>query len=173
MDPTSAVVDRTSSSQVKIALFRSLFRGRCGRLPAPIREPEDRQVGLRASLRERVGSGASAKSPGSSAPSVPHRRFLPVTDDVIRWHLSGQDRRRRAFVAGVYPLLLDETCFFLAADFDKTGWQEDALAFWTPVVACDLPAALERSRSGRGGHVWLFFDEAFRPRWRGVWARTC
>jgi superfamily II DNA or RNA helicase/very-short-patch-repair endonuclease len=83
-----------------------------------------------------------------------------VTDEVIRWHLSGRDDRERPFVAGVYPLLLDETCFFLAVDFDKTGWQHDATAVLQGCRRLGLSAALERSRSGRGGHVWLFFDEA-------------
>ena len=67
---------------------------------------------------------------------------------------------RRPFVAGVYPLLEDETCFFLAVDFDKSGWQDDAAAFVRACRRLHLPAALERSRSGQGGHVWLFFETA-------------
>ena len=63
-------------------------------------------------------------------------------------------------MAGVYPMLLDETCFFLAVDFDKSGWLEDSTAFMETCRRMDLSAALERSRSGRGGHVWLFFEEA-------------
>jgi hypothetical protein len=58
----------------------------------------------------------------------PRRRFLPVTDDLIRWHLSGHDDARQPFVVGVYPLGLDETCFFLAVDFDKANCREDANA---------------------------------------------
>ena len=61
---------------------------------------------------------------------------------------------------GVYPMLLDETCFFLAADFDKAAWQEDAAAFLETCHQKNLPAALERSRSGHGGHLWFFFEEA-------------
>ncbi len=61
---------------------------------------------------------------------------------------------------GIYPMMLDETCFFLATDFDKASWQEDALAFLKTCHQMDLPAALERSRSGKGAHVWLFFSEA-------------
>jgi superfamily II DNA or RNA helicase/very-short-patch-repair endonuclease len=61
---------------------------------------------------------------------------------------------------GVYPMLLDETCFFLAADFDKTTWQDDVAAFLETCRQMNLPAALERSRSGRGGHIWFFFNEA-------------
>ncbi|HVS66404.1 MAG TPA: DEAD/DEAH box helicase family protein [Thermoanaerobaculia bacterium] len=79
---------------------------------------------------------------------------------MIHWHLSGQDPVGQPFVAGVYPLLLDETCYFLALDFDKSSWQEDALAFLRACRQLELPTALERSRSGRGAHLWLFFEEA-------------
>jgi superfamily II DNA or RNA helicase len=60
----------------------------------------------------------------------------------------------------VYPLMCDETCWFLAADFDKTGWQDDARAFLDICREWGVEAAMERSRSGRGGHVWIFFDQA-------------
>ena len=53
----------------------------------------------------------------------------------------------------------DETCWFLAIDFDKQFWQRDALAFLKTCAEKDVPAALERSRSGNGGHVWIFFSE--------------
>ena len=82
-----------------------------------------------------------------------------MTDEVIRWHLSGFDPTGQPFVAGIYPMLQDETCFFLAVDFDKEGWREDAGAFRETCRAMDIPAVLERSRSGHGGHVWLFFEE--------------
>ena len=61
---------------------------------------------------------------------------------------------------GVYPLLRDESCFFLAADFDKADWQDDAQAVLETCGRLNLPAALERSRSGNGGHIWLFFERA-------------
>jgi len=60
----------------------------------------------------------------------------------------------------VYALLPDETCHCLAIDFDEAGWQEEVPAFLAACRRFDLPAALERSRSGRGGHVWIFFDQA-------------
>jgi hypothetical protein len=56
-------------------------------------------------------------------------------------------------------MLADETCWFLAADFDKAAWRDDAAAFLAACEARGVPAALERSRSGRGGHVWIFFAE--------------
>lgn len=83
-----------------------------------------------------------------------------MTDRLIRWHLSGQDSSRQPFVMGVYPMLLDECCHFLAIDLDGEGWQDDARALSNVVRALDLPVALERSRSGNGGHIWFFFEQA-------------
>jgi hypothetical protein len=82
------------------------------------------------------------------------RKFRPLTDEVVRGHLVGDH------TIGVYPLLQDETCWFLAVDFDKKTWQRDATAFLTVCCELNVPAALERSRSGNGGHVWIFFDQA-------------
>jgi hypothetical protein len=159
MDPTSAVVDRTSSSQVKIALFRSLFRGRADVYPRRFESRKTGRSGYAPACANEWIKGVCEK-PRIKCADCPNRRFLQVTDDVIRWHLSGQDADGQPFVAGVYPLLLDETCFFLAVDFDKTGWQEDALAFMDACRRLRLPTVLERSRSGQGGHVWMFFDDA-------------
>jgi hypothetical protein len=56
-------------------------------------------------------------------------------------------------------MLPDETCWFLAADFDKAAWLEDARAFLETCKTYQAPAALERSRSGNGGHCWICFSE--------------
>ena len=61
---------------------------------------------------------------------------------------------------GLYSLHQDETCWVLAVNFDKKTWQQDAAAFLTARRELDVPAALERSRSGNGGHVWIFFEHA-------------
>jgi len=97
---------------------------------------------------------------GIKCTDCPNRRFFQITDEVIGWHLSGRDARGLDFVMGVYAMLQDETCFFLAADFDDENWQQDAAAFLETCQRLDVPAVLERSRSGNGGHVWFFFEEA-------------
>ena len=84
------------------------------------------------------------------------RQFLPVTGDVIRRHLTGADDAGEPFTMGVYPMLLDETCHLLAVDFDGKTWGDDASAYLSTCTRRGVPAALERSRSGNGGHVWLF-----------------
>ena len=71
----------------------------------------------------------------------------------------GRDRAGKSFVMGIYPMLPDETCWFLAVDFDGKNWQEDTRAFLDSCRQFDVPACLERSRSGNGGHVWIFFDQ--------------
>jgi superfamily II DNA or RNA helicase len=153
------VVDRRSSSDTKIALFRSVFRGRADVYPRRFESRKTGRAGYAPACANEWVRGICEK-PHIKCAECPHRRFLPVTDTVIRWHLSGVDDAGEPFVAGVYPLLLDDTCFFIAADFDKTGWEEDARAFMGACRRLDLPVALERSRSGRGAHAWLFFDEA-------------
>jgi hypothetical protein len=158
MDLISGSVDQRSSSEAKIALFRSLFRGRDDVYPRRFESRKTGKAGYAPACANEWVRGVCEK-PRIKCAEYPNRRFVPVTDDVIRWHLSGSDAEGQPFVAGVYPLLQDETCFFLAVDFDKAGWRDDAAAFLATCRDLNLPAALERSRSGRGAHVWLFFDE--------------
>src|SRR5438034_558135 len=159
VDRSPGQVHQLSSSDEKIALFRSLFRGREDVYPRRFESRKTGKSGYAPACANEWVRGICEK-PRIKCAECPNRRFLSVTDDVIRWHLLGVDDSRQPFVAGVYPMLQDETCFFLAVDFDKEGWREDAKAFLETCRGMDIPAALERSRSGRGGHVWLFFEDA-------------
>ena len=134
----------------KIALFRSLFRGRddvyavrwegpsgkCGYSPASIHDWDALRSVAKADWKKR---------------DKETRELLPLTDEAIHNHLSGK------VTIGVYPLLPDETCWFTAVDFDQTTWRQDAAAFIESCEEWEVPAALERSRSGDGAHVWVFF----------------
>ena len=152
-------VTHDASPAAKIELFRSLFRGRTDVYPRRFVSRKTGRAGYAPACANEWVRGVCEK-PRIKCAECPHRRLLPATDDVIRAHLSGRDEQGREFVIGVYPMLLDETCFFLAADFDREHWQEDAGAFLETCRRLGLPAVLERSRSGNGGHVWLFFEEA-------------
>jgi superfamily II DNA or RNA helicase/very-short-patch-repair endonuclease len=143
----------------KIALFRSLFRGREDVYPRRFESKKTGRAGYAPACGNEWVRGICEK-PRIKCGDCPHRAFLSVTDEVIRWHLSGKDKSGQDFVAGVYPMLADETCYFLAMDFDKESWPEDVLAVMEACRRLEIPAALERSRSGNGGHVWLFFTEA-------------
>ncbi|MBI3838853.1 MAG: DEAD/DEAH box helicase family protein [Planctomycetia bacterium] len=159
MASTTTALDRLSPPETKVALFRSLFQGRNDVYPRRFENHRTGKSGYAPACGNEWARGVCEK-PRIKCAACSHQRFLPVTDDVIRWHLSGRDDTGRDFAMGVYPMLLDETCFFLAADLDKTHWQEDAQAILETCHQMNLPAALERSRSGNGGHIWLFFEEA-------------
>jgi len=153
------VVTNDSSPSVKIGLFRSLFRGRTDVYPLRFESRKTGKAGYSPACANEWIRGVCEK-PRIKCADCANRRFLPVTDDVIRWHLSGHTDQGGSFVAGVYPMLLDEACYFLAADFDGEKWQDDAGAFMEVCRELSVPAALERSRSGDGAHVWIFFEEA-------------
>lgn len=142
----SPAIHVKSGTEEKIRLFRSLFRGR-----------EDVYA-----LRWEGKNGKSGYSPAciknpaifyaSKAEAKAQRQLLPLTDQVVRSHLSGQ------CIIGIYPLLQDERCWFLAADFDKATWRDDVAAYLNTCLQWAIPAYLERSRSGQGAHVWIFFE---------------
>lgn len=158
-DGPSGQVTHLSSSAAKIALFRSLFRGREDVYPRRFESRKTGRAGYQPACGNEWVRGVCEK-PRIKCMECPNQRFLPVVEDVIRWHLSGRDSEGRDFVMGVYPMLQDETCNFLAVDFDKGQWLEDAAAYVETCRQFHLPVALERSRSGNGGHVWFFFGEA-------------
>ena len=161
LNDNQTTVTNQSSQDEKIALFRSLFRGREDMYPRRFESVKTGKKGYQPVCRNEWVSGICEK-PRIRCEDCGRREFLPVTDQVVRNHLQGfdpQDRSARDFTMGVYPMSLDETCWFLAVDFDKTSWQEDAHAFLETCSSGNIPAVLERSRSGNGGHIWMFFAE--------------
>ncbi len=157
--PSLTSIHDRSPVAAKIALFRSLFRGRDDVYPRRFESKKSGRTGYAPACGNEWVRGICEK-PRIKCCDCPHRAFLPITDEIIRWHLSGKDSAGQDFVAGIYPMLVDETCYFLAMDFDKESWHEDVLAVMETCRLLHIPAALERSRSGNGGHVWLFFTEA-------------
>ena len=153
------LVHHGSPPEKKIALFRSLFRGRDDVYPRRFESRRSGKSGYSPACANEWARGLCEK-PKVKCTVCPHRQFLPVTDTVVRWHLSGCDEEGQDFVMGLYPMLQDETCFFLAADIDKTHWREDVSAVLETCHREGLPAILEQSRSGNGGHIWFFFEEA-------------
>jgi hypothetical protein len=153
------LVNLLSPPGEKIALFRSLFRGRSDVYPRRFDNPRTGKSGYSPACGNEWVRGVCEK-PRIRCSDCPNQKWLPVTDEVVRWHLAGEDSGGKPFVMGVYPMLLDETCFFLAADFDGPEWREDARAFLETCCIRDIPAVLERSRSGDGAHIWMFFETA-------------
>ncbi|MBI5443027.1 MAG: DEAD/DEAH box helicase family protein, partial [Deltaproteobacteria bacterium] len=152
------LIHNHSSPGAKIALFRSLFRGREDVYPRRFESRKTGKSGYQPACVNEWIRGLCDKR-AARCSECPNRRFRSVTDEVVRWHLSGQDDAGSSFVMGIYPMLQDERCLLLAADFDKESWHEDTAAFLETCKRLGLPAALERSRSGNGGHIWMFFEE--------------
>jgi hypothetical protein len=150
------------SNSEKIALFRSLFRGRDDVFPRRWENSKTGKSGYAPACHNEWIRDICEK-PRIKCSNCPNQAFVPVSEEIVRSHLQGRDvanlGKPEPFVAGVYPLMADETCWFLAADFDKQFWQRDALSFLATCREKGVPAALERSRSGNGGHVWIFFSE--------------
>ena len=138
------------TSSEKVALFRSLFRGRQDVYPKFWTNTKTGRKGYAPACANEWVRDVCEK-PRVKCGECPNQAFLAVEDRVILDHLQGRH------VVGVYPLLTDET-WFLAADFDKASWSDDVGAFMETCRTLGLPAAVERSRSGNGAHVWLFFS---------------
>jgi hypothetical protein len=151
--PTStpeAAVRQDSSTSDKVALFRSLFRGREDIYPIRWESKTGRTGYSPACANEWVP--VVCEKPRIKCADCPNRAFLAVSDDAIYEHLSG----RRTL--GVYPILHGDTAWFVAADFDGSSWKDDAKAYLTSCRQLEIPAYAEISRSGEGCHVWTFFD---------------
>lgn len=159
MNSLDSSVNRLSPPDCKIALFRSLFRGRDDIYPRRFESRKTGKSGYQPACANEWVRGLCDKRAVKCA-ECPNRRFLAITDETIRHHLSGKDESGHDFVMGLYPMLRDETCYFLAADFDKKSWFDDVRAVRETCLQLGLCPALERSRSGNGGHLWLFFDTA-------------
>ncbi len=156
----NASVNNQSLQEEKIRLFCSLFKGREDVFPRRFENSKTGKYGYAPVCHNEWKAGVCQK-PKIACQECNSRAFVPVTDEIIRNHLRGkdiQDRVGKDFTIGVYPLLNDETCWFLAVDFDKSTWADDAKAFLETCASYQVPAALERSRSGNGGHVWIFFE---------------
>lgn len=138
------------SANEKVALFRRLFRGRTDVYPIRWESKTSGKSGYAPACANEWRAGVCEK-PRIKCGDCRHRLLLPLTDTVIYGHLAGKH------VAGVYPLLEDDSCHFLAVDFDEAEWQEDARAFIRSCYELGVPAALEISRSGQGAHAWVFF----------------
>lgn len=134
-----SAIDRTSDSLEKIRLFMSLFKGR------------DDVYAKRWENKDKGTSGYSPVclnqwQPGMCGkPKIPcskckNRLYAPLDENVIEDHLKAK------IVAGIYPMLPDETCHFLAMDFDEAGWQKDVSVVRKACTAFNIPLAVERSR---------------------------
>lgn len=137
----------------QINIFHALFRGREDVFA--VRWEKSGKAGYMPSYLYDLYHYRSHKMNGGTFANYPHKTYLPLTDYEIQKHLNGIQQ------IGVYPLLQDNASWFLVADFDKQNWKEEAVAFLNACKEKNIPTYLERSRSGNGGHIWIFFDKPY------------
>ncbi len=134
----------------KVALFRRLFRGRTDVYPVRWESKTTGKTGYSPACANEWLAGICEK-PRIKCGDCSKRLLIPLSDSVIYDHLAGEH------TVGAYPLLEDDSCYFLAVDFDEAEWRDDARAFIQSCEELGVPAALEISRSGNGAHAWVFF----------------
>lgn len=149
-EPTPATPRASLSTAEKVALFRRLFRGRTDVYPVRWEGKTSGKSGYAPACANEWQAGICEK-PRIKCGDCGHRLLVPLSDSVIYDHLAGKQ------TVGVYPLLEDDSCYFLAVDFDEADWQQDAQAFMQSCDELGVPAAMEISRSGQGAHAWIFF----------------
>ena len=148
--PASMPESSRLSTDEKVALFRRLFRGRTDVYPIRWESKTSAKSGYSPACANEWRTGVCEK-PRIKCGDCSNRMLIPLSDPVIFDHLAGEH------TVGVYPLLEDDTCYFLAIDFDEAEWRDDARAFVQSCCELGVPAALEISRSGKGAHAWVFF----------------
>lgn len=152
LPPSSRVKSEVPDTPAdKVKLFRSLFRGRADIFPTRFVSKKTGNPGYAPACTNKWEPRLCALKAGGKCGDCVNQAFVAVDDQVVMDHLRGRH------VIGCYPLLEDETCWFLAVDFDKSSWKEDITAFSETSRSLDVPAAIERSRSGNGAHAWFFF----------------
>ncbi|MEE1046141.1 MAG: DEAD/DEAH box helicase family protein [Clostridia bacterium] len=149
-------INKYSSATEKILLYRSLFCGREDVFARRWYSKTTEKSGYQPVCENEWADGLCDKRKYKCS-VCPNRKLSPITDEDIYKHLEGKDYYGRD-VIGIYPMLIDETCHFLCADFDDREYEKDVLAFCEICDELNISAHIERSRSGGGAHVWIFFD---------------
>lgn len=140
---------RLNSSQ-KIDIYMKLFRGRQDIYANRWQNKQGRN-GYSVSCHNEWQQGKCNK-PKIKCTECANQAFKSLDQQAIYDHLAGK------YTFGLYPLLEDNRCWLLAADFDKSDWQEAVTAFRKACNVLNVPFSVERSRSGNGAHIWVFFQ---------------
>ncbi len=165
-----APINNQSSPEDKVRLFRCLFRGRED-VFAIRWVGKDNRSGYSPACYNDWKHEVCGRYKKIPCANCENRKLIPLDDKQIYRHLSGE------IIIGIYPLLEDDTCNFLAIDFDKKGWRDDVKALIDICKQFHVPGYVEISRSGNGAHVWFFFEETISAaqarRFRNYPPRKC
>lgn len=136
-----------------LSVFKSLFR--CREDVFALRWEKGNKSGYMPAYFFDPYRYRAHKMKGGTFQNYPDKTYLPFTDEQILKHLNGEQ------LVGIYPLAKDNTSWFIAADFDGERWQEQCKTAIKYLNEKNIPAYLERSRSGNGGHIWVFFEQPY------------
>ena len=142
-----------SNQSINIPLYKSLFKGRTDIYA--VRWQKGERSGYMPAYKVDWSDYNKHKAQGGTFKDYKNKEHLPFDDEAIISHLTGKE------TCGIYPLLEDNTSYFIAVDFDKANWKETILKLYNTCKEYDLNTYIERSRSGNGGHLWLFFEDVF------------
>lgn len=150
-ESSSDSISYRSESAEKIRLFMYLFKGRDDVYAKRWDSKKNEKAGYSPVCLNEWQRGVCGK-PKVPCSTCANKSYAPFNESVIENHLLGN------MVAGIYPMLRDETCWFLAIDFDDGDWQKDISTLQDVCMTFGIPVVVERSRSGNGGHAWFFFE---------------
>lgn len=142
-------MDHTSPTSAQIQLYRSLFKVREDVFA--IRWENGTKKGYMPAYSYDPYRYRQHKMRGGTFKNFLDKSYLPLTNHELKKHFFGNQH------IGGYPLLEDNSTWFIVADFDKQNWQVESLTFINACKDKNIPAYLERSSSGNGAHVWIFF----------------
>lgn len=141
--------------QQKIEIFKNLFKGREDIFAVYWEKADKSKSGYVPVCLNEWKNGICVKLQKGKCKDCKFQKYAVLNDYYIEQHLRGNK------IFGVYPLTEDNDSFFIAADFDGRNWEKDANKFKKKCDKYKLPAYLERSKSGNGGHVWMFFAQKY------------
>lgn len=144
------------SYEQKVKIFMNVFKGRTDLYAKRWISNKTGKSGYSPVCRNEFSY--KCEKPKVKCNECQFKELIPLTEDVILKHLRGE------ITIGIYPLLPGDLCNFLAIDFDKKTYEEDVTEFWNICDEFNIPVYVERSRSGNGAHIWIFFEESMPAR---------
>jgi len=140
-------------TEEQLNLFMSLFRGRVDVFAR--RWEKDGKSGYSPAYKFDWNEYLLYKAKGGKFQNFKNKEKIPLTKDVVKKHLVG------LYFIGIYPLLEDNTSYFIAIDLDGKNWESDCKRFIKELNLMEIPAYIERSFSGDGCHIWIFFEDKY------------
>ncbi|MBR0350236.1 MAG: DEAD/DEAH box helicase [Clostridia bacterium] len=151
------IESKAISSEEKVKIFMEIFKGRNDLYAKRWTNNKTGKTGYSPVCKNEFSTYKCDK-PRVKCSECPYRELLPLTEDVVLKHLKGE------ITIGIYPLLPGDLCNFLAIDFDKKTYEKDVITFWNICDELHIPVYVEKSRSGNGAHIWIFFEESIPAR---------